>query len=184
MNPDVPRDNYFCVVHPVPGPDGKLIRPYCTPNTDEAAKRFRMFKEFVNKAAVVMGLKHQVDATNSNLDEPTYHLMIHVAQRLDNLRKREGEEVPELVAKLAISDPQDFLIVATDVPQLEVLMSEIGQGVYGRWIPLPPPMREKMPRGKLAAIAGAGLLFSAALLFVPKEWTLYGIRPHEVRPSE
>jgi hypothetical protein len=161
-----------------------VIRPYCTPNTDEAAKRFRMFKEFVNKAAVVMGLDLKVDATNANLDEPTYHLMIHVAQRLANLRKRQGQDVPELVTTLATSDPQDFLIVATDVPYLEALMSEIGQGVYGRWIPLPRPTVEKMPRGKLVAIAGAGLLLSAAMLFVPKEWTQYGIRPHEIRPGE
>jgi hypothetical protein len=184
MNPDVPRDNYFCVVHPLTGPDGKVIRPYCTPNTDAAADRFRAFKTFVNNAAAMMGVVARVDATNGNVDEPTYHLMILVAQRLDSMRKRQQEEVPELAAQLAVSDPQDFLIVATDIPQLEALMSDISQGVYGRWIPPPPAAIYKMPRAKLVAIAGAGLLFTAAMLFVPKEWTQHGIRPLEVRPSK
>jgi hypothetical protein len=178
------RDNYYCVVHPMQGADGQVIQPACTPNTDEAAERFRVFKASINRAATVMGLSMQIDAQDPTLGMPAYHLMIHIARRLANLCQRQRTEVPEMAATLAVTDPRDFLIVATDVVRLEALMTEIEQGVYGRWIPAPAPIVGRMPPRKLLTIASAGLLFSTALFFTPKEWTLYGIRPNEVRPSE
>jgi len=178
------RDSFFCVVEPLATADGTVVRPNCAPTSNEAAERFSAFKASINRAAVVMGLNLQVDATNAIIDVQTYHLMIHIAQRLVSLLTREGEEIPDNVSALAAADPSDFVVVASDIPQLEALMSSIERGGFGRWIPPAPPTVEKLPKKRLAAIAGAGLLISAAMFLVPKEWTLYGIRPHEVRPGE
>jgi hypothetical protein len=176
-----PRDNYFCRIRGMyPGPGGQEGPSYCTPNTPEAAERFRRFKTWVNGAAANMQLTHTVDTDNPNIDEPTYHLMIHVAQRLVDVKKRQAMEVPELMEKLATSNPDDFLIIATDYPLFEPLFEGISRGQHGTWVPPPPPARYKLRRGGLAAVAGAGLLFTAAAALVPKKWTLHGIRPDEV----
>lgn len=169
MSTDVPRDNYFCRIRGTfPGSD--TGPSYCTPNTTQAADRFRLFKQFVNGAAKAMVVPHDVDATNANIDEATYRLIILVTQRLVDLLQRRQKAVPELADKLATANSDNFQLLADNLADVELLVEKISNSEFGLWVP-PPKVKYRLQRGGLVVIFGVGLLFSVALLLIPKELT-------------